>query len=326
MTRETCLVTGAAGFIGSHLVDRLLRLGSRVIGVDNFALGRWRNLAQAKDDPGFVFIEADLNDCSHVLQELERNCEDRRIAVVWHLAANSDIQAGATDPEVDLRNTFLSTFNVLKVMKALGCLSLVFASSSAIYGSQDSLLTEDSGPVRPISNYGAMKLASEGLISAAIENYLERAWIFRFPNVVGSRATHGVIVDLIKKLQHNSQVLDVLGDGKQDKPYLHVSELVEAMLFIYRQANAPLNVFNIGPDGSSSTVRYIAEAVVRECAPGATIRYVGGAQGWRGDVPRFAYSVEKLRWLGWTPRLASDQAVDLAIRELVEELECRPKL
>ncbi|MEO8427050.1 MAG: NAD-dependent epimerase/dehydratase family protein [Verrucomicrobiota bacterium] len=320
MKREICVVTGAAGFIGSHLADRLLALGHKVIGIDNLLLGKRAHLVQAFHSPDFSFIEEDVNDYSSCLKHLRTAAGPNPIDLVWHMAANSDIRAGTADPEVDLRSTFMTTFNVLKLMKRLDIRKLAFASSSAIYGNHPATLTEDSGPLQPISNYGAMKLASEGCISAALETFLERAWIFRFPNVVGSHSTHGVIYDFIKKLQTNSKELEVLGDGFQDKPYFHVSDLVDAMVFIVANAAVRLNCFNIGTDGTSTTVKYIAEAVVGEISPKATIRYTGGAKGWPGDVPKFTYSINKLRQLGWLPKLRSTEAVDRAIKEIAKEL------
>jgi UDP-glucose 4-epimerase len=200
-------------------------------------------------------------------------------------------------------------------MRALKIPRLIFASTSAIYGDHKGILKEETGPLFPISNYGAMKLASEGMISAAVEQFLERAWICRFPNVVGGRATHGVIYDFLRKLKLNPNELEVLGDGTQEKPYLHVKELIEAMIQIFKQSAERLNCFNIAPVSSATTVRHIAERVVQLAAPGAHIRYTGGSRGWVGDVPRFNYSTEKLQTLGWSPKLSSDQAIDLAIRE-----------
>jgi UDP-glucose 4-epimerase len=312
---EAVLVTGAAGFIGSHLVDRLLELGHRVAGIDNLVLGKKANLAKALANPNFVFRELDVNETGPCLEFLRSQAGRFPIKTVWHLAANSDIQAGVSDPDVDLRLTFLTTYNALKIMRELGIRQIVFSSTSAIYGDLDAALKEESGPLFPISSYGAMKLASEGAISAALERFLEHAWICRFPNVVGGHATHGAIYDFIKKLRANPKELEVLGDGTQEKPYLHVNELVEAMLFIFERSRQRLNFYNIAPATGATTVRYIAEAVVRAAAPGAAIRYTGGSKGWLGDVPRFRYSIDKLRALGWTPKLSSNEAVDLAIRQ-----------
>jgi UDP-glucose 4-epimerase len=311
----TAFISGAAGFIGSHLVDRLLARGVRVVGVDNLLLGKRENLSDALAHSNFAFHQLDVNDFAALLALLRDETQRGPIDTVWHLAANSDIQAGGRDADVDLRLTFMTTYHLLKVMESLNIRRLVFASSSAIYGEHADVLREESGPLFPISNYGAMKLASEGIISAALERFLKQAWICRFPNVVGGRATHGVIFDFLKKLRANPKELEVLGDGTQEKPYLHVGELVDAMLWIYQHSGDRLNCFNIAPATGATTVRYIAEAVVRAAAPGATIRYTGGSRGWVGDVPRFNYSVEKLSALGWTPRLNSNQAVDLAIRE-----------
>jgi UDP-glucose 4-epimerase len=222
---------------------------------------------------------------------------------------------------VDLRDTFLTTHHLLKVLLQHGILQVAFASTSAIYGMLPRKLSEDLGPLFPISNYGAMKLASEAALSAALESFLKRVWIFRFPNVVGRRATHGAIYDFALKLKKNPAELEVLGDGSQEKPYFHVADLVDAMLFVVERASDPLNYFNIGTADTISTVRYLAEAVVKRMAPAAAIRYTGGTKGWVGDVPRFNYSVDKLRKLGWSPRLTSNQAVDLAVDEIVKEVQ-----
>jgi UDP-glucose 4-epimerase len=313
-----CIVTGAAGFIGSHLVDRLLSFGYRVVGLDNMLLGRLGNLSQARQNPNFVFREMDVNDPARCIDFLKAESGGAEYQTLWHMAANSDIRAGGLNPEVDLTATFLTTFNSLKIMQALGIGQIAFASSSAIYGEHDGVLSEETGPLFPISNYGAMKLASEGIISAALERFAARGWIFRFPNVVGSRSTHGAIFDFLNKLKRNRDELEVLGDGTQEKPYLHVQELIDAMILIFQKAQDRLNYFNIATPDSSTTVRYIAEAVVRAAAPNAKIRYTGGTRGWIGDVPRFVYSIAKVQKLGWSPKLTSNQAIDRAISENLE--------
>ena len=317
---KQCLITGAAGFIGSHLADKLLAQGHRVFGVDNMVLGKRANLSAALQSPNFVFQELDINDLKAFREFLKAQTKGKPIDTVWHLAANSDIQASGTNPDIDLERTFLTTYNTLKMMQEFAIPQLVFASTSAIYGELAGALTEKSGPLHPISNYGAMKLASEGIITAALERFLKRAWIYRFPNVVGSRATHGAIYDFLKKLRKNPAELEVLGDGSQEKPYLHVSELIDAMVFLFQTQQNKLNVFNIAPDGSASTVKFMAEATVRLAAPGAKIRYTGGSKGWVGDVSKFEYSIDALKAAGWKPRLTSNETVELAIKENLANL------
>ncbi len=315
----SCFITGAAGFIGSHLVDRLLASGRQVIGIDNLSLGRRSHLESAMQSGSFKFHEGDVNDYERLLAFAQQVHKENPIDCLWHLAANSDIQAGGENPEIDLRSTFLTTFHSLKLAHALQIPHVLFASTSAIYGVQSGLLTEDGGPWFPISNYGAMKLASEAALTAALERHLKRAWIFRFPNVVGSRSTHGAIHDFVKKLRKTPEELVVLGDGTQEKPYLHVSELIEAMIHLWQTAPHRLNYYNIAPPDTATTVRHMAESTVKAVSPSARIRYTGGDRGWVGDVPRFAYSIAKLQATGWSPRLSSNQAVEQAIREVAAE-------
>ena len=319
------LVTGAAGFIGANLVRALLERGERVAGFDNLSLGSRRNLAPVEAHPGFAFEAVDLADLDAYRHALRALHDRRSITEIWHLAASSDIPAGAADPRVDLRDTFGTTFNTLLLMKELGIKTIAFASSSAIYGDRgEARLTEDAGPLFPISNYGAMKLAAEASISAALESHLGRAFVFRFPNVIGVPATHGVILDFVRKLKATPGRLDVLGDGSQRKGYLHVEELVDAMLFIRARALEPLSYYNIGASDEGVTVKFIAEKVVERVSPGARIAFGRGRKGWTGDVPVFRYSVAKLEGLGWRPRLGSAQAVCRAIDEVASQEGGRP--
>jgi UDP-glucose 4-epimerase len=292
------LITGAAGFIGSQLTDVLLAQG-----------------CTARRHPAFELHRIDLAEEAAVLGELTTRLRGRPISEVWHLAANSDIPAGVRDPRVDYRNTFQTTFNTLLLMRELKIPRIAFASTSAVYGVHSGLLRETTGPLLPISNYGAMKLASEGLISAAVESYLEQAHIFRFPNVLGPRLTHGIIYDFLNKLKRDPSELEVLGDGTQQKPYLHVKNLIEAMLFIRENARDRVNLFNIGPEDEGATVAEIAKSVLAGVTSSAPIRYTGGARGWVGDVPRFCYSVEKLAQLGWRTSSTSLEVVRRTVAE-----------
>jgi UDP-glucose 4-epimerase len=313
------LITGAAGFIGSQLADALLAAGDEVSGVDDFYLGKPAHLATARANPRFSFVEADISDAGVATRSFEALSRGQRPDVVWHLAANSDIAAGVADPSIDYRRTLQTTFATIEASKAIGARAIAFASTSAVYGETERLLTEDVGPLLPISNYGAAKLAGEALLSAAAESSLERIWIFRFPNVIGPRATHGALYDFARRLAGRPASLRVLGDGAQTKPYLHVSELIEAMRFVVANAAARRNVFNIGPEGAGSRVTFLAETMIARLAPGTPIAYTGGDRGWVGDVPRFAYSTERLARLGWRPKLSSDDAVRRAVDDLALE-------
>lgn len=316
----TTFITGVAGFVGVNLAKALLAKGRRVAGFDNLSRGTRRNLESVLKDPNFAFETVELSDIIAYREALEALHARSPVEEVWHLAANSDIPGGVADPRVDLRDTFMTTFNTLLLMRELGIGTIAFASSSAVYGDLgDVALREDTGPLFPISNYGAMKLASEGAISAALESHLKSAYIFRFPNVIGAPATHGAIFDFVRKLKATPDNLDVLGDGTQRKSYLHVTDLVDAMLFIRDRSQKKMNCFNVGPDDEGVTVRFIAETVVRTMAPGARITFGRGNKGWVGDVPRFSYSVDKLAALGWRPKMASADAVRKAVAEAVDQ-------
>lgn len=315
------LITGVAGFIGSNLARQLLDDGHKVVGIDNFCRGSKSNINELQKNPSFTLLELDLSNLSIYLESLRSICAVDQITEVWHFAANSDIPAGIADANVDLRDTFMTTFNTLEVMRAYKIPVIAFASTSAVYGDLgDQVLHEDIGPLFPISNYGAMKLASEAVISAAAENWLKQAFIFRFPNVIGIPATHGVIMDFIEKLKKTPNNLMVLGDGTQKKSYLHVNDLIDAMRTICRIASERLNYFNIGAGDAGITVHDIAEIVVRQVSSGASITFGVGNKGWVGDVPRFSYSIEKLKSLGWRPSMDSSSAVKLAVSQIANQL------
>jgi UDP-glucose 4-epimerase len=304
------LVTGGAGFIGSHLDDALIARGHNITVVDNLVLGRKENIEHLIGNPNFHFIEADLLD----VPQMREIFSEGKFDMVYHLAANSDIQKGGKDPMVDYNLTFNTTFNVLQLLKEFGIKKFFFASTSAIYGETYDVLHEDYGPLKPVSNYGAGKLASEAFISAFSSIYGIQTWITRFPNVVGERFTHGVIYDFIKKLRNNPEELEVLGNGEQYKPYVYVKDLVEAILYVIDHADERYNVYMIGSD-SRTKVKEIAAMVIEEMGLNAKIRYIGGDRGWVGDVPEFRYDLTKINKLGWTAPHNSNESVRLAIQK-----------
>lgn len=304
------LVTGGAGFIGSHLDDALIARGHNITVVDNLVLGRKENIEHLIGKPNFRFIEVDLLD----MDKMRTIFSEGKFDMVYHLAANSDIQKGGKDPLVDYNLTFNTTFNVLQLLKEFEIKKFFFASTSAIYGETYDVLNEDYGPLKPVSNYGAGKLASEAFISAFSSTYGIRTWITRFPNVVGERFTHGVIYDFIKKLRNNPEELEVLGNGEQCKPYVYVKDLVEAILYVIDHAEEKYNVYMIGSD-SRTKVKEIAAMVIEEMGLNAKIRYTGGDRGWIGDVPEFRYDLSKINKLGWTAPHNSNESVRLAIQK-----------
>ena len=310
-----CFVTGGAGFIGSHLSDALLRRGCAVTVYDDFSLGRREHLAGALA-AGARLVEADLLDQERLTAELAGHHQ------VWHLAASSDIREGTRSTRLDLEQGTLATYNVLEAMRRCGVEQLAFASSSVVYGEPAVLPTpEDHGPLQPISLYGAAKLAAEGLICAFAHCHGVRAHIFRFANIVGPRATHGILLDLARKLSSSPQELEVLGDGRQRKSYLTVGDCVEAMLFCVGAAHAPVNVFNLG-SGDNVTVARIAELVVRHWTGGrARVRYTGGRRGWAGDVPLMLLDPSRLAALGWRASCTSEQAVEQTVLQMKDNLE-----
>ena len=314
------LITGGSGFIAVNLIQKLLEKNINIIALDNLSRGSVSYVERFMDSNNFIFKNVDLANLESFRAVIEELSLTQAITHVWHLAANSDIPAGNENINVDLKDTFMTTLNTIKIMEEYNIKNILFASSSAVYGDHgDVVLTEDCGPLLPISNYGAMKLASEALISSATEKFLESALIFRFPNVVGVPATHGVILDFMTKLRTHIDYLDVLGDGTQQKGYLHVEDLVDAMLLIQKNIKSKIEIFNIGPVDAGITVRRIAEETVLMVAPNAELRFGKGNKGWVGDVPKFRYSIKKTQDFGWKPRMGSLAAIQKAIKDIAKQ-------
>lgn len=308
------LVAGGAGFIGSHLIDSLLEQGHKVICVDKLIMGD-KNIDHLKENSLFKFYEVELADQNKVDQIFKEHTID----IVYHLAANSDIQKGGREPSIDFKDTLLSTRVLLESMRKTNVKQLFFASTSAVYGEIcDVELTETTGGLMPISYYGGAKLASEALISSYVSMCDMSAIIFRFPNVIGPRLTHGVVFDFIHKLRNNPSKLKILGNGTQCKPYIYVLDLVEAIMRLTKEFGQGEVVYNISVPGSGTTVTNIAEIVVEELGlNNVKFSYTGGERGWKGDVPRFSYDISKVLSTGWLPKYTSDEAVRQTVKDAI---------
>ena len=308
------LVAGGAGFIGSHLIDSLLAEGHRIICADKLIMGD-QNIKHLRKNPLFRFYQTELADQTTV----DRIFNENQIDVVYHLAANSDIQKGGREPSIDFNDTFLTTRVILEGMRKYGVKKIFFASTSAVYGEMpDVELTETTGGLMPVSYYGGAKLASEALLSSYVSMCDMSAVIFRFPNVIGPRLTHGAVFDFIRKLRQNPKELEILGNGTQCKPYIYVLDLVEAVVKLTRSFVSGEIVYNISVTSLGTTVTRIAEIVVEELGlSNVTFKYTGGDRGWKGDVPRFSYNISKVLSTGWSPTHTSDEAVRQTVKDAV---------
>lgn len=307
-----CFVTGGAGFIGSHLVDRLRQEGNMVTVYDNLTSGRkeWIECHIGKE--GVQFIQADLLDFETLKQSMKGH------EIVWHLGANTDIPGGNKITDLDLDNCTIATHNVLEAMKQNNIDKIIFTSSAAVYGDAPWVaLAETFGPILPISLYGAGKLACEGLISAYSHLFNIKAWIFRFGNVVGTRMGHGVIYDFICKLKQNPQELEILGDGNQEKNFFLVEDCIKGMLYVSHHTDSQCDIYNLGSE-SFTKVTTIAQIVAKEMGlNNVRFKYTGGRRGWPGDAPIVHYNTEKVKRLGWSVTHSSDEAVREAARRLL---------
>jgi UDP-glucose 4-epimerase len=300
---EHFIVTGCAGFIGSHLVDRLLALGHRVTGVDNLCTGQRRFLENALPHRHFRFMEIDLLDKEGLRRAFEG------VDAVIHLAANADVRFGPDRPDRDLQQNTIATFHVLEAMRANRIGRIAFSSTGSVYGDTSCIPTPESAPFpTQTSLYGASKVACEGLVSAYCEAYGFQSWIFRFVSILGERYTHGHVLDFYRQLKYDPTTLRVLGDGRQRKSYLYVQDCIDGVLLAMGKAADRVNIFNLGSDGYcevNESVGWICDALgVRP-----ELSYTGGDRGWVGDSPFIYLDTSRIRALGWSPALRIRDAV-----------------
>ena len=309
------LVTGGAGFIGSHLVDELVDAGYSVKIIDNLSSGNLALVNHQIAAGNAEFIEGDITSIDDVLKAT------KEVDVVFHMAANPDIRLGTQVTDTDLKQGTIATYNILEAMRINNVNKIVFASSSVVYGEDAPMPTPESfGPCLPISLYGASKVGSEGLITSWVGTFDFQAWIFRFANIIGNRGTHGVIFDFIHKLKRDNSRLEVLGNGLQEKSYMEVKDCVRGMMHIFNTSTSPINLYNLGSHDTCS-VRRIAEIVVEETGcRDATIEYTGGDRGWAGDIPRAMLSIEKMLSTGYDVKYNSEAAVRHTTKCLIEEI------
>lgn len=303
-------VTGCAGFIGSHMTDRLLSQGHQVIGYDNMSTGQTAFLAEARCNPSFEMVKGDLLDLGP-LSEAMSGCD-----IVVHLAANADVRYGPKHPTKDFHQNTLGTLNVLEAMRSLGVKRIAFASTGSVYGEAETIPTPEAAsfPVQT-SLYGASKVSAEAFIQAYCESFDMRGCIFRFVSILGERYTHGHIFDFYSQLRVRPTQLSVLGNGRQRKSYLYVQDCVDAVLMAVERCEERLAVFNLGTNEYcevNDSIRWICE----ELQLNPVVTYGGGDRGWIGDNPFIFLDCTKIAALGWTPRLSIREGVLHTVRYL----------
>jgi len=307
------LVTGGAGFIGSHLVDRLAAEGHQVRVIDNLSSGRLENLAHRRD------VEVIIGDLKNP-QDAQKAV--RGVDAVFHFAANPEVRVSTTNPDIHFSENVVATFNLLEAMRKNDATQLVFASSSSVYGEPPQIPVDEEAPLRPVSVYGASKAACENLIHAYAKLYGFRAVALRYANVVGPRLRHGVIWDLINKLKKNPHELEILGDGKQVRSYIYIDDAVEATLLAWKKTNDAYAAYNVAA-ADWITVDEVADQVIEAMGLAnvkKTYKPVLHGVGWPGDVKKIALKIDKIKQLGFKPQLNSKEATKLTAKNLISEI------
>jgi UDP-glucose 4-epimerase len=319
VARMRVLVTGGAGFMGSHLVDRLVRDGYRVRVVDNLSSGRLENIKHHLESRSVELIVGDLKDPQVALRAVED------VDVVFHFAANPEVRVSTTNPEIHFNENIVATFNLLEAMRKKNVKELVFASSSSVYGEPEEIPVDEDAPIRPVSVYGASKASCEALIHAYTKLYGIKAVVLRYANVVGPRLRHGVIWDFINKLLKNSTELEILGDGKQVRSYIYIDDAIEATIIAWRRTGASYEVYNVASE-DWITVDEVAEEVIKAMELSNVKKIykpVLHGVGWPGDVKKIALKIDKIKKLGFKPVMNSREAVRTVARKLLEEIDVK---
>jgi UDP-glucose 4-epimerase len=307
-----CFVTGGAGFIGSHIVDRLIHDGHQIIVYDNFSTGQKEFIEQHLNNKNFSLIRGDVLDLDLLIKS-SKDCD-----IVFHMAANADVKGGIKNTDIDFQQNTVATKNVLEAMRINNIRKIVFASSAVVYGEPKIFPTPENCELIQTSLYGASKLAGEAMIEAYCEYYGIKSWIFRFVSWIGERYTHGVIFDFMKKLSVNDKELEILGNGEQKKSYLYVKDGVDGIFYALDHFNEKVNIFNLGHKDHMNVLK-VADIVCDELKL-KDVKYnlTGGSRGWIGDSPFVHLDISKLEKAGWKPSTGIDEGVRRTVRYLEE--------
>lgn len=315
---DTAVITGGAGFIGSYIAEKLVENGTDTKVIDNLVTGKKENLSKCFDQDNFSFLEYDLGN----LDGIEDHLSD--VDILFHFAADPEVRTGYSKPEDSFEQNIVNTFNLLQKIKQSKIKKIVFASSSSVYGDAKIIPTnEEYGPLSPISHYGASKLACEAMVSSFCHNYNIEGVILRPANVIGLRGRHGLIWDLVHKLKINQDELELLGDGKQTKSFIHISDAIDGIFFSLNNLQDKVEVFNLGSEDSVE-IMDVAKIVCKNMGLNEIkINLTGGVddgRGWKGDIKIAHLDITKLKNSGWIPKLSSINAADITSQEIIKEV------
>ena len=315
---DTAVITGGAGFIGSYIAEKLVENGTDTKVIDNLVTGKKENLSKCFDQDNFSFLEYDLGN----LDGIEDHLSD--VDILFHFAADPEVRTGYSKPEDSFEQNIVNTFNLLQKIKQSKIKKIVFASSSSVYGDAKIIPTnEEYGPLSPISHYGASKLACEAMVSSFCHNYNIEGVILRPANVIGLRGRHGLIWDLVHKLKINQDELELLGDGKQTKSFIHISDAIDGIFFSLNNLQDKVEVFNLGSEDSVE-IMDVAKIVCKNMGLNEIkINLTGGVddgRGWKGDIKIAHLDITKLKNSGWIPKLSSINAADITSHEIIKEV------